>query len=330
MGASGIIQGLMRLAAAGLLLCACGAAQVLVDGQANETVTITSNPRFANASVTSSSPTAFTFTVNETDVPTLNWLLACVGQSCATQSPQTPGNGTTNTTLSLQIINDLAGSLTAPPYHADVTITPSSGPSSVIHVIFAPGQSGTSSTPVTPTTLLVSVVSGGAATNSLTLTNNSGGAVSLSANASTNDGNNWLAVGTPNPVTVSAGGVSQISVTTTAGVLPNGTYNGTVTINASPGAPVTVPVTFTIGATGLTLSTNNLGLVYASGVSQTQTVTVAGVARYNAAATTASGGNWLQLSTATPSQTGTVISNIPSTTQLVVFVGQAAASVLDP
>jgi uncharacterized protein (TIGR03437 family) len=223
--------------------------------------------------------------------------------------------------MSIQLTNDL-GSQGAGPFKATVTVT--SGTSqAVVTISFIPGQNVSSNTPVTPTTLTVGVASGGTATNLLTLTNNTGTQITLSVSTSENDTNSWLSVGTPNPNPVGAGGVSQISVTTTAGVLPNATYNGTVTINVSPGTPVTVPVVFTIGATGLTLSTNNLGLVYASGASQSQTVAVGGVAQYNATATTSSGGNWLQLSAG--ALTGVSVTNIPASTQLTVFVGQAAA-----
>jgi uncharacterized protein (TIGR03437 family) len=310
-----------------MLLAAAAGAQVLVDGNQGpsaETVNLTSGMQFQNISVTAASATLFTVTVAEQSVPNIDWLKACTGTSCTT-AHSTPATGTTNATLSISLANDL-GSQGSGPFNATVTVS-GGGSTDVISVVLTPGQTVTSSTPVTPASLTVSVASGGTATNMVTLTNNTAASFDITQiNTTTTDGNSWLSASATPMTGIVPGSTSTIAVTTSAGNLPNGTYNGSVQLFLSGNPSITIPVTFTIGASGLTLSTINLGLSYNNGTSQSQSVTVAGATSYNAVASTASNGNWLYLTAG--SQSGTQVTNIPAATPLTVLVASAVASTL--
>ncbi|HEY7391633.1 MAG TPA: hypothetical protein VH640_24170 [Bryobacteraceae bacterium] len=326
MGATSLVRNTFVLCSAALLATAAGA-QVLVDGNQGpsaETINLTSAIQFQNINVTAASATSFTVTVAEQSVPNVDWLKACVGNSCAT-AHSSPASGTTNATLSISIANDL-GSQGSGPFQATVTVS-GGGSTDVISVVLTPGQTVTSSTPVTPSTLTVSVPSGGSATNMVTLTNNTSASFDISQiSTTTTDGNNWLSASATPMTGIVGGSTSTITVNTNAGNLPNGTYNGSVQLFLSSNPSVTIPVTFTIGAGGLSLSTINLGLSFNNGTSQSQSVTVSGPTAYNAAASTSSGGTWLYLTAG--SQSGTQVTNVPVATPLSVLVASAVASTL--
>jgi uncharacterized protein (TIGR03437 family) len=316
MGASSVLKRTLLIVAAALLPLASGMAQIQVDNQTSETVVLTGSQRFQNISVTSASSSAITFTVAvaEQDLPSIQWLSA------------TPTSGTTPATLSLQIVQDLASQGTG-PFTATVTLT-GGGSAATINVQYQPGPGGATGTPVTPSSLTVNVPSGGSASNQINLQNNTGGPISITAvSTGTSDGNPWLSASAATGQTILAGSTGIIAVTTTAGSLPPNTYNGTITIVISGSPAVSVPVTFTVGATGLTVSSTNLGLTYSNGTSQSQNVSVSGITNYNASATTQTGGNWLVLTA--DSQTGTTITSAPAASSvLTVSVAQAAASQL--
>jgi uncharacterized protein (TIGR03437 family) len=311
-----VLKRTIRVMAVTFLVAASGMAQqILVDGSSGDpalTVTLTSTTQFQNLSITSSSSSsvAFRATVTQTSVPSIQWVSA------------TPTSGSTPATLSIQLTNDL-GSLGTGPFYATVTLTGGGGSTSIA-VVFAPGQTITSSTPVTPSSLTVGVPGGSSATNMLILENNTGETINITQVATAN-GSSWLS-GSASPTAVTAGSSSIITVTTSAGTLPNGEYSDSIVIDISGLQAVVVPVTFTVGASGLTLSTVDLGLLYSSGTSQSENVSVAGVNNYNAAASTASGGSWLVLTAG--SQTGTTVSDLPAATQLTVVVAESVAAAL--
>jgi trimeric autotransporter adhesin len=333
MGATSLIRHTFVLCSVSLLATAA-CAQVLVDGNTSETVNLTSIMEFQNISVTATSATQFTVTVSEQSVPNVNWVKACVGSTCATESSTSPVSGTANSVtcpagpgcMSISLANDL-GSQGAGPFNATVTVT-GGGSTDVISVVFTPGQSVTSSTPVTPSSLTATVCSGGTATNMVTLTNNTGASFDITQiNTTTTDGNPWLSASATPMTGIVAGSTSTIAIVTTAGNLPNGTYSGTVLLFLDSGNPsVSIPVTFTIGTGALSISTQNLGLSYNNGSPQSQSVTICGATAYNAAASTASGGNWLYLTAG--SQSGTTVTNVPVATPLTVLVASTVASTL--
>lgn len=315
MDATSVLKRTILILACALMSAASGMAQLLVDNQTNETVVLTGSQTFQNISVSSaSSAISFTVAVSEQDLPGIQWLSA------------TPGSGTTPATVALQIVQDLA-SQGMGPFYATVTLT-GGGSTATINVQYTPGPSAGSGTPVTPSSLSVSVPSGGSATNQLNLQNNTGGSISITAvNTSTSDGNPWLSATATTTQSIPAGSSAIISVATSAGALAANTYTGTITIVISGSPAVSVPVTFTIGATGLSVSTTNLGLTYSNGTSQSQNITVSGVNNYSAVASTQDGNAWLLLSAG--SQTGASVINVPAaSTVLTALVGQAAASQL--
>ena len=321
MDATFVLKRTILILAGGFLSVASGMAQLLVDNQTTETVVLTGsgNGRFQNISVTNASSSAINFTVaiTEQDYPEIQWLSAA------------PGSGTTPGVVALQIVHDLGGGSQGPgPFRATAKFT-GGGSTATVNVQYQPGLTGQSGTPVSPSSLNVSVPSGGSATNMLNLQNNTGAAITISAvNESTSDGHPWLTASANTTQSIPAGASSTVTVTTNAGILPASTYNGTVTIVVSGSNPaVSVPVTFTVGAGGLNVSTSSLGLTYANGTSQSQNIVVSGVTNYSASASTQSGGSWLLLSAG--AQTGTNVSNIPAASSvLTAFVGQVAASQL--
>ena len=91
-----------------------------------------------------------------------------------------------------------------------------------------------------PTSLSFAATQGGAnpATQTLSISNQGGGALSWSAN----DNATWM---TRSPASGTGNGAVTLSVTT--GTLTAGSYSATVTITATGASSVTVPVTFTVG-----------------------------------------------------------------------------------
>lgn len=307
-----------------LLVAGSGMAQILVDGQTTETVMLNSSTTFHNINVTASSPTNFTFTIKGTDTngsQTIDWLRACA-TTCAMQSSTTAGSGTTPANLSVQLINDLA--LFTGPFHATVTLTPKGGgTTTTVSVVFTPGQGGTSSTPVTPSSLTVSVANGQTATNTLTLQNNTGATINITSVAPATNGNTWLS-SSASPKMVAAGSSSLITVTTTGTNLSNTTLTDSLVITFDTQPSVSVPITFNVGTgSGINLSTVSIGFAYPSG-NQSQAVTVSGVIKYNATATTTDGNLWLLLNaggTSSTSLTGELAS-----TPLNLFLGSVVTS----
>lgn len=98
---------------------------------------------------------------------------------------------------------------------------------------------------------LVGAVGGAPATQVFRVSNGGGGELNWTASANTSSGGSWLRV-TP------SSGTAQANVTVTAdpSTLPAGTYNGSLTIEASgaSNSSLLVPVTFSVGAvTGLNI-----------------------------------------------------------------------------
>jgi uncharacterized protein (TIGR03437 family) len=140
----------------------------------------------------------------------------------------------------------------------------------------------------------------------------------FSATVSTLNGVNWLSV---SPAAGTAPGTVSVGITATAATLPAGTYSGSVVIfgmgAANPNGTLTIPVTLTVNAAP-TLTANPVGLTFtgsAAGVNpapQTLQVTAPNSTTsvaFTAAAATASGGNWLALSSTSGSTPATLTVN---------------------
>jgi uncharacterized protein (TIGR03437 family) len=229
------------------------------------------------------------------------------------------GSGTTNTTLTIQLNYGLTVQ-----GHGMVALKPTGGgATTTVSVVFTPGQGGTGSTPVTPSSLTVSVANGGSATNTLNLQNNTGGPIAIQSVAPATSTDTWL-TGSASPTNVAVGGQSIITVTTTGTGLSNATLTDSLVITIQSQPSVSVPVTFNIGTgSGINLSTVSIAFAYPNGTSQ-QAVTVSGVTNYSATATTTDGNPWLILSAG--SQTGLQVANVPVATQLNVLLGAAATA----
>ena len=177
-----------------------------------------------------------------------------------------------------------------------------------------------------PTSLSFSANSGGSAPGAqgINLTSTVSG---LSFTTSTNV--SWLSV-SPSSGTVPS--VPQVSVDPT-GLTPN-TYQGTVTINAPNASPSTktIAVSFTVGGgtpSRLAVSSQSLPFSLAQGASPgnaqvTISNTGSGSTRYAASATTANGGNWLQISSSSGSTSGSVTAASPASLNVTATPGTLA------
>ncbi len=101
---------------------------------------------------------------------------------------------------------------------------------------------------VTPISLSFAAIMGGAnpAAQTFSISNSGGGTLSWSVS----DNAAWLSL---SPTAGTGNGVVTVSVNT--GTLAAGTYNGSITINATGAPSVTLPVTVTVNAAPITYST---------------------------------------------------------------------------
>ncbi len=127
--------------------------------------------------------------------------------------------------------------------------------------------------------------------------------VSYAVTTTTTSGGNWLTASVAGGQIPSTGSTS-FTITATPGSLAPGTYHGSVTVYApAHNDPLTEPVTLTITAASLPalqVSPTSLTFTSTNGSqpsNQNLSITSSGSAiAYTAAATTTTGGNWLQLS----------------------------------
>jgi len=145
------------------------------------------------------------------------------------------------------------------------------------------------------------------AAQTLTINNSDTGDLAWQAQATTSGGGNWLLV---SPASGNAPSTASVSVNL-AGVLP-GTYTGTITISSGSAdvtnSPQTVSVTLTVASVTPVIGVTVSSLSFAADagtnpLAQSFTVnnTGSGSLSWTAAATTASGGNWLSITPASGS-----------------------------
>jgi uncharacterized protein (TIGR03437 family) len=127
-----------------------------------------------------------------------------------------------------------------------------------------------------------------------------GGSVSFTAAAASSG--NWLSV-SPSSGSATLSSPAAITITAAPGALPAGSYSGTVTVTGA-GSTVGIPVTLSVSAPPAVILLSQTGLSF-TGVAQggallPQTFgilnTGQGSMNWTATASTASGGNWLQVS----------------------------------
>ena len=164
---------------------------------------------------------------------------------------------------------------------------------------------------VTPGTLSFAAVQGGAAppSQSVSISNAAGTTYTWAARTSTVSGGNWLQAG---QTSGNADGALSVSVNG-AGLSP-GSYQGALTVTSAglAGSPRTVTVSLTVSsAPSLTVTPSSLTFQTVSGQDASpQTLTITngggGTLNWTDAATTAAGGNWLQVSAGSGSGNGSV------------------------
>jgi len=161
------------------------------------------------------------------------------------------------------------------------------------------------------------------AAQTLTIDNSDTGDLAWDAQATTSGGGNWLSV---SPVSGTAPSTASVKVNL-AGVLP-GTYTGTITISSGSAdvtnSPRTVSVTLTVASVTPVIGVTVSALSFAADagtnpLAQSFTVnnTGSGSLSWTAAATTASGGNWLSI-TPTSGSTGTSVQVTVSSAALAI------------
>ncbi|HXA49349.1 MAG TPA: hypothetical protein VNV86_03555 [Candidatus Acidoferrum sp.] len=172
----------------------------------------------------------------------------------------TSGNTSKDTTLTATVDSS---KLTPGTYTGRITVTaPGAGNSPAVISVSLVVQPGTISAPTTALTF--SQVAGGTAPAAQTIAV-SGSPSSLNFAVTTSPSTPWL---TATPASGSTPGNVQVSVS--AGTMPVGQYNGSVTITSSgaAGSPITVPVVLNVVASQ-TLTANPTSLTFAYTIGQT-------------------------------------------------------------
>jgi hypothetical protein len=180
-------------------------------------------------------PATQTLSISNTGTGTLTWT-ASDNAAWLTLSP-TSGTGNGAVTLSVT-----TGTLTPGSYNGSVIMNATGASSVTVPVTFTvatapvPPAIGAS-----PTSLSFTATQGGAnpATQTLSISNTGGGTLSWTAS----DNVAWL---TLSPASGTGNGVVTAAVVT--GTTAVGTYNGSITLNATGASSVTVPVTLTFTA----------------------------------------------------------------------------------
>ncbi len=239
----------------------------------------------------------------------------------------TPATGTTPATLSVKA----DGSQLQPgTYHGTVTIisnTAGTGGSPATVQVTLTVNSGTISSDTTSLTFTQAAGGSAPASQPIKITGTPGNFnFTAAAAVTTPSGGNWLTV-TPATGTTPA----TLQVSASAGSLPVGQYQGTITVtaNGATGSPITIPVTLNV-VTGQTLTTNPASLTfnYVLNTTPPQPATfvvnsTGGPAPFNLSAKTDNGGNWLSASptSGTTQATITVSVNPASITTVGDYTG---------
>jgi trimeric autotransporter adhesin len=145
----------------------------------------------------------------------------------------------------------------------------------------------------------------GALTQQLHVLDTGGGSLSFTSNATTASGGSWLTI-SPAADTATPSSPASLTVTATPGSLTPGTYSGMIAITGA-GSTIDVPVALSVSApTAVILvsqSAFSFTAVAQGGVPLPGSFGILNIGQgtmsWNAAATTLSGGNWLQISPST-------------------------------
>jgi uncharacterized protein (TIGR03437 family) len=200
-------------------------------------------------------------------------------------------NGVTQTVQVTMVVGGTVGA------SGNVTVTANGGTSTSPTLTFSSSTPGAA---VTPQYLSVSSAAGSSG-------------VGFQATTSTANGVNWILVSTASTgytTSVSGTAPATVNVTVVTTALTTGTYNGSVIITPTGGTAVTVPVTLTLGAATIGVSSTTLSFSYAAGGvlpnSQNVNVTVSNATSGNFTAVASSTGGWLSVTPASGTAPGTV------------------------
>jgi uncharacterized protein (TIGR03437 family) len=251
--------------------------------------------------VSDNSINAITLTATTSTTTGQNWLLA----SPATQAVPAFNNASVTITVDPSVLGNTAG-----VYNGTITLTASGGQGTLtIPVILNyGGAGGTTVLTVNPTSFSVTISSGGSSVSqNLNITNTSTSNVTINVAAS----GSGLTISPVGQTTINAGATNQFTVFFNTATLSNGNYSGSITITPVIGtfATITIPTTLCFGTTGtcqtggsttITASPNPITITIPNGSLQnvTQNLTVTsnvGQIVVQAAASTITGENWLNV-----------------------------------
>jgi uncharacterized protein (TIGR03437 family) len=163
--------------------------------------------------------------------------------------------------------------------------------------------------------------------------------VGFQATTSTTNGINWILVSTSaaNYTTSTTGTTpATLYVTLNTTALTAGTFNGSVILTPTGGTAVTVPVTLTLGAAAIAVSTTALSFNYQAGgaTPNTQSVSVtvsnAATGAFTAAATSTPAG-WLSVTPTSGTAPGSlIVSIVPSGLSAGTYSGSIAVTGTSP
>ena len=233
-----------------IILSASGATPITIP--VSFTVTAAPVPPTIGASPTSlaftaiqggSNPAAQTLSIRNTGGGTLTWNAS----ETTGWLTLTAGSGSGNGTMTLQATT---GALAVGNHTGTVTLSGGTG----VTPVAIPVSFTVTTAPVPPTigasptslSYTVEQGTGNPAAQTLSITNRGGGTLTWSVTGNSS----WIS---PSPASGIGSGGTTISVTT--GFLAAGTYNGTITLSATGVSSVTVPVTFTVTPRGGTATT---------------------------------------------------------------------------
>ena len=190
-----------------------------------------------------SNPAAQTLSIRNTGGGTLTWNAS----ETTGWLTLTAGSGSGNGTMTLQATT---GALAVGNHTGTVTLSGGTG----VTPVAIPVSFTVTTAPVPPTigasptslSYTVEQGTGNPAAQTLSITNRGGGTLTWSVTGNSS----WIS---PSPASGIGSGGTTISVTT--GFLAAGTYNGTITLSATGVSSVTVPVTFTVTPRGGTATT---------------------------------------------------------------------------
>ena len=210
-----------------------------------------------------------------------------------------------NMPATLQVFADPTN-LAVGTYKGSITVTaPAASPTTSTVAVSLVVQAGTQpQISVDTKSVSVTAIQGaGSQVRQIGVSNTGGGSLSFAAASTTVSGGAWLTVA-PSGGSLAVSSVS-LTVTVTPGVLPAGTYTGTIAVTAA-GSTVTIPVTLSVSAPSsmILVSQNALGFtaVAEGGVPLPQNFGLLNIGQgsmnWAASASTLSGGDWLQISPA--------------------------------